>query len=219
VGVVVTNTGDAPARGEIVLTGPEGWTISPATRAFGPVASGASQTVTFNVGVPAGTEPGDYAIQATVTSKRGTGAASGAVHVTGDVIAFTPFTQAEEPWLYEADGSQRDGAVFDGSARFADGNAHFTYRFDLPAGVTGGTLTLDIGNQFLVQVSPDNQTWRTVLEESLTGDTGLRNRAERNLDLNELRGGSQTLYVRIADAYPPDGWGGWLARLRLEMVR
>ncbi|MGH3081416.1 MAG: GH92 family glycosyl hydrolase, partial [Gaiellaceae bacterium] len=37
VGVVVTNTGDAPARGEIVLTGPEGWTISPASRAFGPV--------------------------------------------------------------------------------------------------------------------------------------------------------------------------------------
>lgn len=59
--------------------------------------------------------------------------------MTGDVIAFTPFTPAEEPWLFEADRSQRDGAVFDGSARFADGNSHFTYRFDLPSGVTGGT--------------------------------------------------------------------------------
>jgi predicted alpha-1,2-mannosidase len=224
VGVVVTNTGDPPASGEISVTGPPGWTISPTTAAFGPVARGASQTVTFNVVVPAGTEPGDYVVQAVVTSKRGTGMASGAVHVTGDVIAFTPFTPAEEPWLLEADGSQSNGRVFEGTpdegnARFADGNSHFTYRFDLPSGVTGGTLMLDIGNQFLVQVSPDNQTWRTVLEESLTGDTGLRNRAERSLDLNELRAGSRTLYVRIADAYPPDGWGGWLARLRLELMK
>ena len=129
---------------------------------------------------------------------------AGCGEATGDVIAFTPFTQAEEPWLFDADGSQRDGAVFDGAARFADGNSSFTYRFEVPAGVTGGTLTLDIGNQFLVQVSSDNQTWRTVLEEPLTGDTGLMNREERSLDLNDIRGGSSTLYVRIADAHPPE---------------
>jgi hypothetical protein len=180
--------------------------------------------VTFNVSVPAGTEPGDYPVQATVLSKRGTGAASGFVHVTGDVIAFTPFTPAEDPWLVEADGSQSDGRVFEGTpdegnARYADGNAHFTYRFELPADVTGGTLTLDIGNQFLVEVSADNQTWRTVLEEPLTGDVGLTNREERSLDLNDLRGTSRTLYVRIADAFTTDGWGGWLARLTLEIQR
>ena len=66
--------------------------------------------------------------------------------------------------------------------------------------MTGGTLTLDIGNQYLVEVSPDNQTWTTVLEATgLTGDTGLTNRAERSLDLNDLRGASQTLYVRVSD--------------------
>ncbi len=217
--VTVSNSGDAPAGGEVSLTGPQGWTISPTTAGFGPVAGGASETVTFNVSVPAGTAPGDYPVGAVVTSKVGTTAAGGFVHVAGDVIAFTPFTPAEEPWLYEPDGSQADGSVFDGNARFADGNAHFTYRFDLPSTVTGGTLTLDIGNQFLVQVSPDNQTWRTVLQETLTGDTGLRNRAERPLDLNDLRGQSRTLYVRIADSHTEDGWGGWLARLRLEMQR
>jgi hypothetical protein len=193
--------------------------MSPTAAAFGPIRSGSSQTVTFHVAVPTGAEPGDYAIQAIVTSKRGTGAASGAIHVTGDVIEFTPFTSAEDPWLFEADGSQSDGSVFDGHARFADGNAHFTYRFDLPSDVTGGSLTLDIGNQFLVEVSPDNQTWSTVLEETETGDTGLRNRAERTLDLNDLRGQSRTLYVRISDAYPADGWGGWLARVRLELQK
>jgi hypothetical protein len=220
VDVVISNTGDAPASGEIAFTSADGWTVSPATAAFGSVRSGSTQTVTFHVSVPPGTEPGDYAVQAVVTSKRGTGAASGAIHVTGDVISFTPFTSAEQPWLVDADGSQSDGSVFDGHARYADGNAHFTYRFDIPTGVTGGTLTLDIGNQYLVQVSPDNQTWTTVLEATgLTGDTGLLNRAERSLDLNDIRGGSQTLYVRISDDYPPDGWGGWLAHVRLEMDR
>ncbi len=218
VNVVVSNSGDAPASGQIALTSSDGWTVSPATAAFGPVSSGSSQTVTFHAAVPAGTEPGDYAVQAVVTSKRGTGAASGFVHVTGDVISFTPFTSAEQPWLFDADGSQSDGSVFDGHARYADGNAHFTYKFDIPSDVTGGTLTLDIGNQYLVEVSPDNQNWTMVLEATgLTGDTGLTNRAERSLDLNAIRGGSRTLYVRVSDDYPPDGWGGWLAHVRLEL--
>ncbi|MFL6007513.1 MAG: GH92 family glycosyl hydrolase [Gaiellaceae bacterium] len=217
VDVVVSNTGDAPASGQIAFTSSDGWTVTPATAAFGPIRSGSSQHVTFHVAVPAGTEPGDYAVQAVVTSKRGTGAASGAIHVSGDVIEFTPFTSAEQPWLFDADGSQSDGSVFDGHARYADGNAHFTYRFELPSDVTGGTLTLDIGNQYLVEVSPDNQTWSTVLEATgLTGDTGLMNRAERSLDLNDIRGGSRTLYVRISDDFPSDGWGGWLAHVRLE---
>jgi predicted alpha-1,2-mannosidase len=217
VDVVVSNAGDSPASGDIAFTSSDGWTVSPAKAAFGPIRSGSSQAVTFHVAVPAGTEPGDYAVQAVVTSKRGTGAAAGAIHVTGDVIEFTPFTPAEEPWLFEAGGSQSDGSVFDGHARFADGGAHFTYRFALPGDVTGGTLTLDIGNQYFVEVSPDNQTWRLVLEYmGMPGDTGLTNRAERSLDLNDLRGTSSTLYVRISDKYPEDGWGGWLARLRLE---
>jgi hypothetical protein len=66
---------------------------------------------------------------------------------------------------------------------------------------------------------PDNQSWRTVLEETQTGDVGLGNRAWRSLDLNELRGASRILYLRVADSHPPEGWGGWLARLRLQMER
>jgi hypothetical protein len=33
-------------------------------------------------------------------------------------------------------------------------------------------------------------------------------RAERSLNLNDLRGGGRTLYVRTSDSYPPDGWAG-----------
>ncbi|MGW4797989.1 hypothetical protein ACWEPC_36780 [Nonomuraea sp. NPDC004297] len=134
------------------------------------------------------------------------------VTVVGDTVEFTPGTPAEEPWLLDEGGSQLDGEVHDGRARFTDGDSQAVYRFELPARATGGTLTLDIGNQFLVQVSPDNRSWRTVLQES--GNVrDLSNRAERTVDLGEGR----AFYVRLADSRPEDGWGSWLARLRLHL--
>jgi hypothetical protein len=73
-------------------------------------------------------------------------------------------------------------------------------------------------NQFLIQASTDGQSWQTVLEETRNIRDG-SNRGERSLDLNELRGDSDVLFIRLADSQPADGWGGWLARLRLEMQR
>jgi predicted alpha-1,2-mannosidase len=218
--VDVSNSGGTPLSGDVELRVPQGWTVEPASAAFD-LAPGESGTVAFEVAVPAGSAPGQtYPIDATATASGAVTTAVGAVHVaSGDVVEFTPFTAAEEPWLIDPGSSQDDGAVYDGRARFADNERYFTYRLQLPSTVLGGSLALDIGNQFLVQVSPDNQTWRTVLEETQTGDVGLRNRAWRSLDLNELRGTSRTLYLRVADSHPPDGWGGWLARLRLQMER
>jgi len=92
------------------------------------------------------------------------------------------------------------------------------YRFDLPADVTGGTLSLDIGNQFLVQASTDGQSWSTVLREDRE-IRDLSNRAWRDLDLSALRGGGRTVYLRVADSFPADGWGAWLARTKLALSR
>jgi hypothetical protein len=33
-----------------------------------------------------------------------------------------------------------------------------------------------------------------------------------------LRLPAKTLYLRIADSFPEDGWGGWLAHLQLELA-
>jgi predicted alpha-1,2-mannosidase len=214
--VTVTNSGERPARGEVALTGPDGWAVAPATAPFGPIGAGESQAVTFELAVPDGAAPGSYPVEAAVTSGESTVSHLGSVQVIGDTVEFSPGTAAEEPWLADAGGSQLNGAVFDGHARFADGQSHFTYQFELPSGIAGGALTLDIGNQFLVRVSPDGTTWRTVLEETQPV-RDLSNRTERPLDLNELRGEGRTLYVRIEDSQKQDGWGGWLARLRLAM--
>jgi hypothetical protein len=55
-----------------------------------------------------------------------------------------------------------------------------------------------------------------VLEETRRITDG-SNRGWQELDVNDLVDPGETLYVRIADSFPEDGWGGWLARLRLEL--
>ena len=202
----------------MTLAVPSGW-AQPAAAAFGPIAPGASKTVDVGVSVPEGTPADSYTVRATARAEQGTARATTTIQVIGDTIEFTPGTDAEKPWLVDPDGSQLDGAIHDGNGRFADNGSHFTYRFDIPAGVTGGKLTLEIGNEYLVSVSSDDQTYREVLRET-SEEHDLNNLdPPHELDLNTLLGGSRTLYVRIGDSFPQDGWGGWLGHLKLELTR
>jgi hypothetical protein len=218
VAVKLTNHGASPASGTVTATGPAGWTVDPASASFGPLAPGASTTVSLHAAVPADAAPGTYAVRLAIASNLGNTRDSATIAVVGDTIEFTPGTDAETPWLFDADGSQLDGAWRDGRGRFTDNETHATYRFQLPADVTGGTLTLEIGNEFVVDVSTDGSTWREVLREP-TQEHDQGNRAERTLDLNDLRAGGHTLYVRLGDAKPDDGWGGWLGHVKLVMRR
>ncbi|WP_020579895.1 GH92 family glycosyl hydrolase [Actinopolymorpha alba] len=215
--VTVKNTGNSTASGVIKANVPAGWSVQPENATFD-LAGGATKVVKLDISVPKDTEPKTHPVEVSVTSNRGDATGSTSLHVFGNVIAFTPDTAAEQFWLHENGLSQIAtwSPVYDGHARFADNDRYFVYRFDIPQGVTGGSLTLDIAQQFLVQVSTDGKTWRTVLEEK-ENVRDLSNRAERTLDLNELRGDSGTLYVRVGDSHPADGWGAWLARTRLAM--
>jgi len=216
--VTVSNHAERDASGRLTATAPQGWSVRPAEAAFGPVKPGDSAEVTFEVTVPADAAPGTHTIALTGTSDQGSVNGRALVAVIGDRIEFTPGTDAEAPWLIDAGASQLNGEVFDGRARFTDGNARAVYRFPIPEGVTGGSLAIDIAQQYLVDVSTDGQNWRTILSEP-ENVRDLSNRSVHTFDLNELRGESRTLYVRIGDSRPQDGWGGWLARMTLTMTR
>jgi NPCBM-associated, NEW3 domain of alpha-galactosidase len=214
--VKLANWGDAPLRSELTETVPDRWTVAPTPAPFSPIASGDSQTVTLDVTIPADAELGSYPIEVVATSRRATAKASGNVNVIGDVIEFTPFTPAEEPWLFDAGASQQNGEVYDGHARFADGERYFVYCFPIGDDVTGGSLRLDLQAEYLVQPSTDGATWTTVLGETRRITDG-SNRGWQELDVADLAQPGEALNVRIADSFPDDGWGGWLARLRLEL--
>jgi hypothetical protein len=217
--VTVHNAGATAVSGQVTAVSADGWTVTPASAPVGPIAAGGSATATLNVAVPAGAQAGSHTLKVTVSTPAGVARVTAAVQVIGDTIEFTPGTDAETPWLIDPDGSQLDGAIHDGHGRFADNGSHFTYRFDLPADVTGGTLTLEIGNEYLVDVSTDGQSWHTVAREA--GEVhGLENLGNPmvTLNLNDLRAGGRTVYLRVGDSKPDDGWGGWLGHLTLEMT-
>jgi len=73
-------------------------------------------------------------------------------------------------------------------------------------------------NEYVVESSTDGSSWKEVLRQP-TPEHDQNNRAEHTLQLNDLRGSGHTVYVRLGDAFPSDGWGGWLARVKLVMER
>ena len=65
----------------------------------------------------------------------------------GQVIAsFQPTTPAEQPYLFDADGS----SIADGGWRFADGTSYWTYKFSPPAGTQALSVQILMWNQYLV---------------------------------------------------------------------
>ena len=216
--VRISNHGSSPASGKLAATAPSGLTVTPAEAAFGPLDPGASTEVALKVDTADGVAPGSYAVKLALTSNLGNSRDTATVAVIGDTVEFSPGTDAEAPWLFDADGSQLNGTAYDGRGRFCDGNTHATYKFQLPSDVTGGTLTLELANEYLVETSTDGSTWKEVLRQA-TPEHDQNNRGQHTLQLNDLRGSGHTVYVRLGDSFPTDGWGGWLARVKLVMER
>ncbi|GAB2474953.1 hypothetical protein GCM10027063_14780 [Promicromonospora xylanilytica] len=215
--VTVSNAGDKPLSVDVAAALGDGWAVDPAASLLDVPAEGKA-SVDLTVTPTAGAAPGDHTLEVTATWGPWTVAGQGTVALVGDVTEVRPGTPAEERWLVADDGSALAEAA-GGYVRYADNESTFTYRVPL-ADARAGTLTLDIANQFLVEASSDRESWTTVLEE--TGSPIFEsNRAERTLDVAELLAGTGStdgsLYLRVGDSSPGDGWGGKLFRTRLEI--
>jgi predicted alpha-1,6-mannanase (GH76 family) len=163
-------------------------------------------SIALNVSVPGSASDGHHVITASVAAP-GLRFTTQADVLVAHTIDFDTGTVDENPWLFDAGGSQSNGV----QNRFADGNAHFTYRFPLPADTTSAHVTLTIDAEFLVQASADNVHWTTVLQEAQPVTDG-SNKADRTIDLTPYLGveadGSKPVYLKVSDAFPNDGWGG-----------
>lgn len=205
-GVSATAPAAIPLQARVAAKAPAGWTVSPArtTVALDPRGSAdpAQASVPLTITVPAGAADGHYSVTASVTAD-GLDFSASADILIAHTIDFDTGTPAETPWLFDPDGSQSNGV----QNRFADGNSHFTYKFPFPSDTTAAQVTLTIDNEFLVSVSPDNKTWTTVLTETEQDHDG-QNKAARTIDLAPYLGPDKAVYVRVADSFPQDGWGG-----------
>ena len=166
--------------------------------------------------MPDGAALGQLSDRVVATSSRATAKAAGTVHVVGDVIEFTPSRPTEEPWLFDAGGSQLDGASTT-AARFADNERYFVYRFEIGDDVTGGTLRLLLhGGVPRAGVQRRRRAGRRCWRRR-GGSPTARTTTGASSTSTTLADPGETLYLRIADSFPDDGWGGWLGRLRLEL--
>ena len=208
--VLATAPGDA--RVKVSTEAPTGWTVTPSSTVLTLHSGGspAEGTVPLGVTVPAGTADGNYTVAATVSASGATAMRAVATVNVAHTIDFDTGTAAELPWLWDADSSQIDG----GGNRFADNDHYFVYRFPLPADTTAGTVTLSIDNEFLVQASSDGQHWTTVLTETREIRDG-SNKADRTVDIAPFLGTDKTVYIRVADSFPQDGWGGRVSHVNV----
>ena len=203
-------TGFFPLRALASIDAPVGWSVSPRATMLRLQPHGnalaVSATTPLNVSVPSSATDGHHMVTANVTAA-GLYFTTQADVLVAHTINFDTGTVDENPWLFDPDGSQSNGV----QNRFADGNAHFTYRFPLPADTSSAQLTLTIDAEFVVQVSNDNAHWTTVLQETRRITDG-SNKADRTIDLTPFLGtavnGAKPVYVKVSDAFPDDGWGG-----------
>ncbi|WP_236585384.1 glycoside hydrolase family 76 protein [Dyella sp. EPa41] len=214
-------TGFFPLQTLASIDAPVGWNVTPRSTmlTLQPHGNAApvSGAIPLKVTVPSSAIDGHHMVTANV--------AAAGLHFTtqADVLVahkidFDTGTVDEDPWLFDPDGSQSNGV----QNRFADGNAHFTYRFPLPADATSAQVTLTIDAEFLVQVSADNTHWTTVLQEANRVTDG-SNKADRTIDLTPYLGtainGAKPVYVKVSDAFPDDGWGGRVYHVTANIVQ
>ena len=213
-------TGFFPLLALASVDTPSGWSASPHASLVRLQPHGnaipVSDTVALKVTVPSAATDGHHMITANLAAA-GLRFTTQADVLVAHKIDFDTGTVDENPWLFDAGGSQSNGV----QNRFADGNAHFTYRFPFPADTTSAHVTLTIDAEFLVQASSDNEHWTTVLEETQPVTDG-SNKADRTVDLTPYLGagadGSKPVYLKVSDAFPNDGWGGRVYHVTANIV-
>lgn len=128
---------------------------------------------------------------------------------------FTP-ADDEADYLYK-----RNGGGLNGEKYFMDVNGELIYRFEIPEDqipyVTGVQFTAKTGSQLLLQASSDGFAWTTIYDfgKPADGGSGGLNAGTYVFDLLPALDftKSNEVWVRIADSYPSNGWGGNLYRV------
>ena len=216
----VSATGFFPLQALASIDAPTGWSASPRATLVRLLPHGnampVSDTIPLKVTVPSSATDGHHMITAQLIAA-GLHFTTQADVLVAHKIDFDTGTVDENPWLFDPDGSQSNGV----QNRFADGNAHFTYRFPFPADTTSVQVTLTIDAEFLVQVSADNVHWTTVLQENQPITDG-SNKADRSIDLTPYLGtatqGAKPVYLKVSDSFPNDGWGGRVYHVSANIV-
>lgn len=123
----------------------------------------------------------------------------------------------------------RSSASTSGTAfRFCDASSEVVYKYSITNrySATKVQFTAMLSQQLLLQVSQDDENWQTVwayeFDESKNPDQGMGWNKTMTFDLTPYLdlAADPDIYVRVADSYPSNGWGGTIhsdIAVRLEV--
>ena len=106
----------------------------------------------------------------------------------------------------------RASGGFNGTQRYNDATCETVYHYVINTDKTVNTVTwtAKLGGQLLLLVSQDDKNWVTI-QEYVTDDAGRGiEKGVYSFDLTKYvdLANNPNIYIRIADSYPADGWGG-----------
>ena len=116
-------------------------------------------------------------------------------------------------YIIESEGAGKDP---DADFTFSDKASHVTLKFDLTHADTAEKVYLETktGSQLKLEVSMDNENWKTVAE--YTENVVVQTRYWDITDLVDFNK-SGTIYVKYSDSTPEDGNGGRMYDCKLSM--
>lgn len=128
-----------------------------------------------------------------------------------DILVRTNASGEDEAYLVENTG------FANAEVRFCDLDARLVYRFDLDA-LPAAILTLSLRQNYLVEISSDNQHYQTVWDVSQEYDHRVtsENAGMRCLSPADYGFTGGTLYLRIRNTDPTTGWGGAISLLGIK---
>lgn len=130
--------------------------------------------------------------------------------VSAKEIRFDILGENEGPYMFDKTETGDDQTNMDVPARFADNERYWIYKVTFDATDSYAFMSINLGNDFLCEVSVDDKTYEAVLkDENNTHDhTNLK---RYNIDLSKYLkdNAAKTLYIQFTDNTPEDGWGSY----------
>lgn len=122
----------------------------------------------------------------------------------GDMLMYrydlTPGCETENEFIL------RDGSSFTDMGarpfRLCDGSREIVYMFRGTPGQLA-YVTMDLSHEYLIELSTDDQSYEEIVNFMEWG----RYRDWRSIDLSSYFADSDTVYLRVSDYEPEDGWG------------
>gem|GEM_PF-5623284 len=131
-------------------------------------------------------------------------------------LEIIPGSAVEAKYIYSGAIQTEITDIGGKPARFADMTQSFIYRIPLLDNAISLKLIFIIANQYSVKISSDDIEYFPLLMSDAPNEQSRSNLIRKQIEIDSKYLESDSIYIKIADQYPADGWGGLLFGLTVK---